>query len=324
MSNDIQTLQSTASQLAEATSQQQIQLSEKIGALKATAFFKKLVTVTEIKLIAEIKETKQYKGLTIIDPNGFPVTVTTFQDFCQSLGYSYEKINQDLQNLSAFGEDFLETSQRMGLGYRDLRKLRKLPIEEQQLIINGEAVKTEDKESLIDMIEEMAVKHAKEKAERDEQIKQLQADNLAKDSVLANKDKKINELDKKLNLRRQPEQALLTQQELEQHIMSELQTATHHVLTAVSKFNTTVITLKAQAEDELPQMIDKIEQELDFIYSRIAELATAEGVDINLAEMMTPVWAVPAEHDAQNDDFELRGQTQEELEWMYDSSRKGS
>lgn len=70
-------------------------------------------------------------------------------------------------------------------------------------------------------------------------------------------------------------------------------------------------------------MMDKIEQELDFIYSRIAELATAEGVDINLAEMMTPAWAVPTEHDAQNDDFELRGQTQEELEQMYGSSRKG-
>lgn len=320
MTTEIQTLQHTASQLAEAVSEQQIQLSEKVGALKATNFIKKLVTVTEIKLIAEIKETKQYKGLTIIDPTGLPVTVTTFQEFCQALGHSYEKVNQDLQNLSAFGEDFLETSQRMGLGYRDLRKLRQLPAEEQQLIINGEAVKTEDKESLIDMIEEMAVKHAKEKADRDEQIKQLQADNLAKDSVLANKDKKINELDKKLNLRRQPEQALLAQQELEQHIMNELQIASKHVLTAVSQFNTAVITLKSQAEDELPQMMDKIEQELDFIYSRIAELATAEGVEIHLAEMMTPAWAVPTQDNATSDeqpDFELRGQTQEELAQMY-------
>lgn len=320
MSNEIQTLQSTASQLAEATSQQQMLLSEKVGALKATAFFKKLVTVTEIKMLAEIKETKQYKGLQIIDPNGKLVTVTTFQDFCQHLGMSREKVDQDILNLSTFGEDFLETSQRMGLGYRDLRKLRQLPAEEQQLIINGEAVKTEDKESLIDMIEEMAVKHAKEKADRDEQIKQLQADNLAKDSVLANKDKKINELDKKLNLRRQPEQALLAQQELEQHIMNELQIASKHVLTAVSQFNTAVITLKSQAEDELPQMMDKIEQELDFIYSRIAELATAEGVEIHLAEMMTPAWAVPTQDNATSDeqpDFELRGQTQEELAQMY-------
>lgn len=320
MTTEIQTLQNTASQLAEVVSEQQIQLSEKVGALKATNFIKKLVTVTEIKLIAEIKETKQYKGLTIIDPMGLPVTVTTFQEFCQALGHSYEKVNQDLQNLSAFGEDFLETSQRMGLGYRDLRKLRQLPAEEQQVIINGEAVKTEDKESLIDMIEEMAIKHAKEKADRDEQIKQLQADNLAKDSVLANKDKKINELDKKLNLRRQPEQALLAQQELEQHIMNELQIASKHVLTAVSQFNTAVITLKSQAEDELPQMMDKIEQELDFIYSRIAELATAEGVEIHLAEMMTPAWAVPTQDNATSDeqpDFELRGQTQEELAQMY-------
>lgn len=320
MTTEIQTLQSTASQLAEATNQQQIQLSEKIGALKATTFIKKLLTVSEIKLLAEIKETKQYKGLQVFDLDGKLLTVSTWAEFCDSLGKSHQHVDEEIRNLSAFGEDFLETSQRMGLGYRDLRKLRQLPAEEQQLIINGEAVKTEDKESLIDMIEEMAVKHAKEKADRDEQIKQLQADNLAKDNVLANKDKKINELDKKLNLRRQPEQALLAQQELEQHIMNELQIASKHVLTAVSQFNTAVITLKSQAEDELPQMMDKIEQELDFIYSRIAELATAEGVEIHLAEMMTPAWAVPTQDNATSDeqpDFELRGQTQEELAQMY-------
>lgn len=181
----------------------QIGLSEKIGALKATAFFKKLVTVTEIKLIAEIKETKQYKGFQLIDTDGKLVTVTTFQDFCQALGHSYEKINQDLQNLATFGEDFLETSQRMGLGYRDLRKLRKLPEEEQALIINGEAVRTEDKESLIDMIEELSAKHRHLENEMRVKFNDLEQDNKAKERVITEKGKKIDELNIKLNKKEQ-------------------------------------------------------------------------------------------------------------------------
>lgn len=76
----------------------------------------------------------------MVNYEGEAVTCNTFQDFCNALGFSYEKVNQDIQNLSTFGEDFLETSQRMGVGYRDLRKLRKLPEEDRQVIINGEAV----------------------------------------------------------------------------------------------------------------------------------------------------------------------------------------
>ena len=63
----------------------------------------------------------------MISASGESVTVTTFSEFCECLGMSYEKVNLDIQNLSALGEDFLVTSKRLGLGYRELSKLRKLP-----------------------------------------------------------------------------------------------------------------------------------------------------------------------------------------------------
>jgi recombinational DNA repair protein RecR len=43
----------------------QIRLTENWCA-KSNRFFRKLVTVTEIKMLAEIKEAKQYKGLKLI------------------------------------------------------------------------------------------------------------------------------------------------------------------------------------------------------------------------------------------------------------------
>lgn len=174
--------------------QDKAQTYELVGMLKMSSFTRKLVSVTEIKLLAELKESKRYKELTINNTRGESVTCSTFKEFCEALGASYEKVNLDIQNLNILGEDFLETSQRIGLGYRELRKLRKLPEEERELIINGEVLKIQDKEDLVELIEERALAHAKEKDALQKQLADAQADGEAKTKVIADKDKKINEL----------------------------------------------------------------------------------------------------------------------------------
>ena len=167
--------QNQLAQIEQSVTIDQIRLTERIGALKATEFVRKLVTVTTIKMLAEIKEAKQYKGLKII-LNEELVTSPTWDQFCQHIGLSREKVDEDIRNLSVFGEDFLETSQRMSLGYRDLRKLRKLDDADREVIIEGEAVKAEDRESLIDLIEEMSAKHRKQKDALETENKELKAD----------------------------------------------------------------------------------------------------------------------------------------------------
>lgn len=316
--------QSTIAQLASAVNENQMQLSEKIGALKATAFIKKLVTVTEIKMLAELKETKEYKGLQVFDPDGKLVTVTSWEDFCKAIGQSREHLDENIRNLSTFGEDFLETSQRMGLGYRDLRKLRKLPEDEQQVIINGEAVKAEDKESLIDLIEEMSVKHAKDKEtlqkkltttenELTKRIKELEADNQAKDSVLSSKNKKIDELDQRLTIRKDISQHHIVQAEVEAHINDELAQASASVLTAISQFNAKVELLTNQAgENFLPHLKDKIQQDISVVYNRIAQVGFEVGVDLEI--MMKPDWLDTDSQPADIPDFELSTYTEADLD----------
>lgn len=324
MTDQATQIQHTASQLATAVNQSQMQLSEKIGALKATAFIKKLVTVTEIKMLAELKETKEYNGLQVFDLDGKLVTVTSWEDFCKAIGQSREHLDENIRNLSTFGEDFLETSQRMGLGYRDLRKLRKLPEDEQQVIINGEAVKAEDKESLIDIIEEMSVKHAKDKEtlqkkltttenELTKRIKELEADNQAKDSVLSSKNKKIDELDQRLTIRKDISQHHIVQAEVEAHINDELAQASASVLTAISQFNAKVELLTNQAgENFLPHLKDKIQQDISVVYNRIAQVGFEVGVDLEI--MMKPDWLDTDSQPADIPDFELSTYTEADLD----------
>lgn len=184
-----------------AITNEQLLLSEKVGALKATNFIKKLVTVTEIKMLSDIKEFKEYKGLQVFDSEGKVVTVTTWEQFCKSLGHSREKVDQDILNLAAFGEEFLETSQRMGIGYRDLRKLRQIPDADREVIINGEALQAGDKDSLIELIEDMSVKHKKDKTKLENQVKDLTAEAKAKDRVIADKQKTIDDKNTELNIK---------------------------------------------------------------------------------------------------------------------------
>ena len=299
--NDLAKLQNTISE-------DQLILSEQVGALKAFEFTQKLLTVSTIKMLSEIKETKRYKGLQLIGQDGKLLTVSSWDDFCQSLGHSRQKIDLDIQNLSAFGEDFLETSQRMGVGYRDLRKLRKLPEAEREVIINGESVQAEDKDSLIDLIEEMSAKNLKTKQAMQKQIDDLSADAKAKDTVLSTKNKKIDELDAQLSLRKQPDQQHTVSRELEAHISSELAQSVTSLLTAISQFNASILTLREQADTDAPHLSAKIDSDVSYTYGRIAELAATDGIDIDLAQMVTPDWMT-----ADVDDFALQGQTPDEL-----------
>ncbi|VXA54701.1 conserved hypothetical protein [Acinetobacter proteolyticus] len=296
--------QNQLAQLEQAVSVEQIQLSEKLGAIKATSFIKKLVTVTEIKLLAEIKESKQYKGLKVFNGLGELVTVTTFEEFCKHIGMSREKVDQDILNLSTFGEEFLETSQRMGLGYRDLRKLRKLPEGDREVLINGESVKTEDRESLIDLIEEMSAKHAKDKEKLNKEVAELKSNDQAKEQLLQKKDQKINQLDSKLSKLESPaEIKKRAESERDQFAASAIKTlhdACQVMHNATARFRNQINdVIEAIETHELYDIQQSLEANVIAAFQQIAQTSVEFGIQINFEEMVTPEWLADSLADVQ-------------------------
>jgi hypothetical protein len=79
------------------------------------------------------------------------------------LGISADKADLDIANLTAFGEEALESMSRMGIGYRELRQFRRLPEDQKSALI--EVAKEGDKTALLELAEEMIAKHAREKEE---------------------------------------------------------------------------------------------------------------------------------------------------------------
>ena len=191
-------IQNTTALLAKQMTQEKAHAYELLGMIRAFDFTKKLTTVGTLKILAEIKESKKYKELDMQDADGNTRRVGSWSDFCNVLGYSVNKIDEDLQNLSVFGEDFLESSKRLGLGYREMRKLRKLPDDARAEIIEADYSETADKEELLERIEDLTAKFAKEKGELEGKLKQSRDNYEAQAKVLANKNEQINKLDLKL------------------------------------------------------------------------------------------------------------------------------
>ncbi|MDN5713249.1 MAG: hypothetical protein L0G84_00175 [Acinetobacter sp.] len=279
----------------------QIRLTERIGALKATEFVRKLVTVTTIKMLAEIKEAKQYKGLKII-LNEELVTSPTWDQFCQHIGLSREKVDEDIRNLSVFGEDFLETSQRMSLGYRDLRKLRKLDDADREVIIEGEAVKAEDRESLIDLIEEMSAKHRKQKDALETENKELKADKDALETILQKKDEKMNQLDTEVTKLKSPAEiqrrAESEPQELEKAALETLGTESILFLTAFNRYINALGGVMDIAESkDLPQLFERVDESIVAVCQRYAQYVQRLGTQVSFEEILNPSWMFPETAD---------------------------
>ncbi|NYA48030.1 hypothetical protein [Haemophilus haemolyticus] len=183
---------------SQAMTQDLAEAHEAMGMLKAFSFVEKLLTVSSLKVLNEIKNSKKYKGLSYVDSTGKVLTVSSWEDYCTACGFSRQKIDLDLQNLSVLGEDFLETSQRLGLGYREMRKLRQLPEEARAEIVDADYSDTTDKEELIEKIEDLTAQHAKEKEALQAQLKRKSDDYEAQAKVLATKNERINHLDLEL------------------------------------------------------------------------------------------------------------------------------
>jgi hypothetical protein len=166
------------------------EVMREIGQIEAFDFINKLLTVSSLKIIQKIKETKSYKGLVYRDQNEELLTVSSWDEFCvRKLNIPRATVDDRLLNLNQLGEEFFEASQKIGLGYRELRKLRQLPEEQQQLVIENEAVDLGDKDALRELIDDLNAKHQKElkalKGEKEELDKSLKVARQMRDEAQA-------------------------------------------------------------------------------------------------------------------------------------------
>jgi hypothetical protein len=163
-------------------------------ALEAVSKFSLTVRTSKLALIKENKLYRDLKGRILPDGTEFP---GTWEGYCQLIGRSVDQVDEDIRNLNTFGEDALDSLHRIGAGYRELRKLRKLPEDVRQEVA-GQLINLEDKEEIVALIDDMAARHAREKDELQKENAELKADAEANGQVISDKNAKLDVMEREI------------------------------------------------------------------------------------------------------------------------------
>lgn len=177
---------------------QSLSLAQGLGMVQAFDFINQFTGIARLKWLAERKQNGDYKGTTVIDRQGQRCQLNTFEDLCAYIGLSRGKVNEDLQNLTLLGESFMTTSEALGLGYRDLRLLRKgiaeLPPAEREAIL-AEVDAADGPEAMKDKLAELKLELARAKVEKKEMEETL----AAREKVSKDKGERLDALEEKIN-----------------------------------------------------------------------------------------------------------------------------
>lgn len=240
---------------------------------RSIARFADVVSLTKLKQIKESKLYRALAGKKGYDPDGNEIAdVGTFDGFCQVLGLSRSKVDEDLANLAAFGEDALKQLSAVGVGYRELRQYRRLPEDSRTALI--EAAQTGDKEQLLDLAEELIARQQAEKSalQKAQQEAEARAEKLETD--VTEQKELIDELkEERKQLRREWSKKGLDQRVVD--LRKAVHEASVEVLAAISPGQDEPAGLhgavRALLEDELASENDHTE----FLAGVFAELITA-------------------------------------------------
>lgn len=172
-------------------------LQQILGQAQMANAFSQFSRTVAVSKLAHVKETKIYRALRgMPTPDASGVLSGTWEEFCSLLGRSVDQVDIDIKNLRTFGEEALESMSRMGIGYRDFRRFRALPEDGKTALI--EVAKKGDKEALLELAEDLIAKQEAEKKKLADELDKAKNQYEARETVIANNQKKIAELKEKL------------------------------------------------------------------------------------------------------------------------------
>jgi hypothetical protein len=293
-------MQVEASALVGMVSEEQVRLSEMIGAIKMAMINEKFLNVSRVKMLAELKESKQYKGMLVNGPGKLSRRVGTWEEVCAAIGLSVSIVDESIRNLSVLGEAFLEDSQSLGLGYRQLRALRKLPDDERALVLNNEAIQTGDKDALMELIEDLTARHAKEKTQLTQERDEAKARYEARKTLLDQQGAEVQSLREQVAQLRNPapHEAAALERAQEEMVVKSIKTAAELMHASVMRF------AKAIADSTMMQSepVETLRNEtVRWLFQRINQVAVDYGVEVSFEEVVNPPWLTAMDADGDGD-----------------------
>lgn len=204
--------------IAQAAVMDSFDVIKAIGRIEAAQFYETISEKLIVETAINMREGKKYKGLPF-SRDGKTETVSTFDEFCEIfLGKTGRRITQLISNYNQLGPELYEQAERIGFRQRDYNALKALPADDRLLI--AQAIEEESLDKALDLMQEMAAKHMRDKQALTEKLEEHALNLDAKDRVIeakieenTKKTLRIAQLEaekiKKAELLESPEQRLL-------------------------------------------------------------------------------------------------------------------
>ena len=155
----------------------------KAGRIQGMEFLQHVTDVAIAQTFTSLKESRGYKGLPYRDKDGNLQHVTDLEEFCRAFfGKAYSRCQQLAQNLQLLGSELYEHAEQIGFRARDYQALKALPADEQAII--RQAIESSDREQVIELMQEMALKYVREKDDLTKRSENAEADKDAVHEVL--------------------------------------------------------------------------------------------------------------------------------------------
>lgn len=261
-----------------------------LGQIQMARAISKFTDVVSLQKLKHIKENKIYrvmKGKKGQDMDGNEIPdVGTFDGFCRALGTSASKVDEDLKNLDAFGEEALSQLTQAGAGYRELRQYRKLPEDQKLALI--EVAKAGDKEGFVELAEEIIAKHAKEKDAHAAALQDAAEKLESKDRLIAQKNERVDQLSEELERRFVPKPDSIAKTETEQALVKEIHVATAGVQLAIRRLFLAADSALDGTAREAIELAAR--QAVEYLCQQLVDISTEFSIAVDFESRLKPAW----------------------------------
>ncbi len=138
---------------------QMLDLGRRLGQMETASFFS---NICDEVLLSSFENAKKSKAWRLLKDDKNQI-FESFDEFCrQRFGYSYARLQQVSGNRNVIGQDAFEQAERLGLRQRDYNAIKALPAPDQELVRRAVEEST-TREQVLDLLQELAARHAKER-----------------------------------------------------------------------------------------------------------------------------------------------------------------
>lgn len=249
-----------------------------IGALRALDFVRKMSSRVQVEIYLRQKKTKAYMSVTRPGGGHF----SSLDDFCEAyLGESGRNIRRKVDNYHLLGSELLEVSERLGFKGKDYTLLKALPADDQDIIKQAMAEEV-DRGQVIDLLQEMAARHASEKASLTAEATEAKETASARDDVIKAKEETISKLELRATSAER-RRANFTDIEEAGYECAPLHETINEAMVALLKMATEVKRLVEEVGGEL--VTEECFHAVLLPIKRALEIATHNGLHIDLATL---------------------------------------